>query len=212
MQLTIRDQEILLTLSSRIRMLSLEQIAHTWWDTSKDAVDAAKRRLRILEENQLLATYRLRSLPLDDISAPILAWSPGAPEPDLGAAAWKLQSRWQGDARSTQVYVATEQSSRIFGGRASGKLKNQFQATHDLGVAAMYLAVRKHRPELLDDWIGEDVYAPQRKGQKLPDAVIASSSRANPQLVLEFGGAYDKARLLAFHRDCQSRSLPYEVW
>lgn len=184
MRLTIRDQEILLTLSSRIRMLSLEQIAHTWWQTSKDAVDAARRRLRALEESQLLASYRVRSLPLLDISSPVLSWRPGEPEPDVGAVAWKLQSRWQGDARPTQVFVATEQSARIFGGRATGKIKNQFQATHDLGVAQMYLQIRKERPELLEDWIGEDVYASKRKGQKLPDAVIASFPNATCNRVL----------------------------
>ena len=31
-------------------------------------------------------------------------------------------------------------------------------------------------------------------------------------LVIEFGGAYDTARVKAFHQDCVSRNLPYQLW
>ena len=54
--------------------------------------------------------------------------------------------------------------------------------------------------------------APHRRGQKLPDAVIARGAELRPELVLEFGGAYDKARLVDFHADSEERKLPYEIW
>jgi hypothetical protein len=76
----------------------------------------------------------------------------------------------------------------------------------------MFLAVRRDRPALIKKWIGEDRLAPHRVGEKLPDAVVADSPEELPKLVLEFGGAYDKARLERFHLDCEERGLPYEVW
>ncbi|WP_437203401.1 hypothetical protein [Planctomicrobium sp. SH664] len=42
--------------------------------------------------------------------------------------------------------------------------------------------------------------------------MIALRADERPQLVLEFGGAYDKDRLIDFHTDNQQRGLPYEIW
>jgi hypothetical protein len=46
----------------------------------------------------------------------------------------------------------------------------------------------------------------------LPDAVLAETPAARPRLVLEFGGAYNTARVRDFHHDCAARRLPYEIW
>lgn len=211
-KLSERDKDIIGTLCACVRMLSLDQIAAEWWPNSKTATEQARRRLSLLINARLLCMGDVLAAKLPAMDHPVLAWAPGDPEPELGAAAWILQSRWVEEAKTTKVYLATREASKLFGGKANGKIKHQFQASHDLGVSAMYLRTRRDRPEITNYWIGEDVLAPHRYGQKLPDAVIASSPRETPELVLEFGGAYDKARLIEFHTDCQQRATPYEIW
>ena len=51
-----------------------------------------------------------------------------------------------------------------------------------------------------------------RRGEKLPDAVLAEFASSAPLRVLEFDGRYDVRRLQQFHDDCQERGLPYETW
>lgn len=76
----------------------------------------------------------------------------------------------------------------------------------------MYFALRRLRPNAEKLWIDEDRLAPHRRRQKLPDAILAPSPAAKPLLILEFGGRYDKRRLLAFHEDAAERGVPYEIW
>jgi hypothetical protein len=150
--------------------------------------------------------------PLPPMPEAVVRWSPGEPDPDAGAVAWQLQSRWTEGPRITGVYLATTQATRLFGGKACGYLKREYQATHDLGVSQMYLDLHRRSPELAAAWIGEDILAPYRRRQKLPDAVVATSPEAQPTVVLEFGGAYDKPRVQSFHEDCRDRGHAYELW
>lgn len=76
----------------------------------------------------------------------------------------------------------------------------------------MYLQFCRSRPADAKRWIGEDLLAASRRGEKLPDAVLASAPEARPELVLEFGGAYDARRIELFHEDCAEQQLPYELW
>jgi hypothetical protein len=92
-----------------------------------------------------------------------------------------------------------------------GELKHPTQATHDLGVAAVWLRLQEVAPEWATAWRGEDLFAHTRHGEKIPDAFIVD---ANEQVtwVIEFGGAYDRERLRAFHADCASRRVSYQIW
>jgi hypothetical protein len=74
----------------------------------------------------------------------------------------------------------------------------------------MYLLFLRDRPELASGWRSEDVLASTRRNQKLPDAIVMDGDR--PQLVVEFGGAYDPGRVEKVHADCATRRLPYELW
>ncbi len=59
-------------------------------------------------------------------------------------------------------------------------------------------------------WRGEDLMAHTRLGQKLPDAFIVDDQE-QVIWVIEFGGGYDAERVEAFHQDCVSRNLPYQL-
>jgi hypothetical protein len=204
--------EILRMLSLRGRLASLEQIAHTWWHGVAQPVGTCQDRLRRLENAGLLLRQRLLAIALAELVGPLIHWAPGRYVPDLGVLAWQLHQRWKTPVRPTTIFQATSRCARYFGGRRKGHIARPFQVSHDLGVTQMFLAVRLANPRFVTHWIDEDRLAPARRGQKLPDAVIATDITALPSLVLEFGGDYGKSRLQAFHDDCESRGLPYQIW
>lgn len=210
--LTSRDGELLDALSLRVRMLTLAQIARTWWSDSEYPQLAAHERLDRLVHAGWLYRTRGRAHCLAPFAAPHVVWSAGHWIPEFGPIAWRLRQRWSGPAVPVTIYLATARTARRFGGRRRDRIARPFQIAHDLGTAEMFLAVRRHRPELMHRWIDEDRLAPYRRGQKLPDAVIAARPGADIELVLEFGAGYSKRRLAAFHADNESRGLPYEIW
>jgi hypothetical protein len=207
-----RDEEILRTVSLKVRLLSFAQLAEMWWSLTETGKANARERLQRLVKASLLRRLRVQARPLPKLERPVLAWKPTEPEPDFGPAAWQLQKRWTVGPRQTTVYLATAKAANQFGGRLRGVLRRDFQATHDLGVSAMYLHLLQNDPAAAKEWIGEDVLSPLRRGEKLPDAVLARAPDCRPRQVLEFGGAYDVFRLRRFHDDCESRNLPYQVW
>ena len=166
MTLTVRDHEIIQSLAARIRLLSLKQIARHWWRQSQHAEDTARKRLATLVSQGLLTSATVLAAELPALDAPLCVWRPGQQPPDFGGLAWKLADRWVSEPRLCRAYLATAQAARRFGGRARGKIKNRYQATHDLGVAEVYLRLRTERAELAEHWVGEDVLAPHRRGQE----------------------------------------------
>jgi len=210
--LTPRDMEILDALSLRVRMLSLLQIARNWWSDAEHPQRVARERLDRLVCHGWLRRTRALVQQLSPFAVPQVVWSSGQWVPEFGPISWRLRQRWAGPASIVTVYLATSRAARRFAGRRRDHIARPFQMAHDLGTAEMLLALRRQRPELVRRWIDEDRLAPFRRGQKLPDAVIADSPSAPVELVLEFGAGYSKQRLAAFHRDNEARGLPYEIW
>jgi len=211
-QIQSRDQEILSALSRRVRLFSLGQIASFWWGEGEVALANTRRRLRKLVSQGLLHKLRVQAAPVPPMEEALLRWHPDEPEPDFGALSWRLQNRWREPPQNTTVYIATARASGIYGGRARGELKKELQATHDLGVSAMYLRLLRTDPTTADSWIGEDVLRAFRLGQTTPDAALTDSPGAAPKMFLEFGGTYDARRLRRFHEYCTKCATPYEIW
>lgn len=212
MTLTPRDDEILRTLALSVRIFSLAQVAQGWWMPTPAGEANARRRLAALFETGLLNSAHVHARPLPELSHPVLAWSPGHAEPDFDAVSWGLQSRWTKPPRRIAVYFATRRGANQYGGRLRGQIKHELQATHDLGVAQVYLELRAKNPEAALRWTGEDTLRSARKRQKIPDALLHPATPHAPPLVIEFGGAYDARRVRSFHDDCSQRRLPYELW
>ena len=154
---------------------------------------------------------RVLARPLLPLLEPAFRWKPGKDAPLFGELSWTLQKRWTEPAREVTVYLATRRAAAIFGGRADGKIKNPSQVTHDIHLRALYLKLVREAPTLAAGWIGEDILAPTREHQKLPDAIL-HDGEGRPRLVIEFGGSYPTERVRDFHEDCAARGLPYELW
>jgi len=84
-------------------------------------------------------------------------------------------------------------------------------------MAQVYLFYRVRHPELVPHWVFEEQIKSERRharhesgaAEKLPDAVVRSDSFTR---VVEFGGAYGKDKLAAFHGYCKEYAFSYEIW
>jgi hypothetical protein len=210
MTLTPRDESILEVLTLKVRLLSLSQTAAGWWKESSSPTERARKRMAELVGAGLIAREAVNARPLLSLDTPVVQWIPGKADPDYDAVSYRLQSRWTAAPRSTTVYIATRKAAYQFGG-AGGRLKHRLQATHDLHVSQVFIRFLHIAPRLAEAWAGEEIVAPTRREQKLPDAMIREPDGA-PTLVVEFGGAYDAKRVRKFHEDCRRRSLRYQLW
>ncbi len=206
--MTPRDKFLLAALVLKVRLFSLRQIAEQWWNGD---LANTRRRLKHLAGNELIQqiTVPVRTLP--PVETPVFAWQPEQTPPDPSAVSYRLQVRWKGRAvRPVTAVVATAKAAQLFGGNGGGELKQPTQATHDLGVAAVWLRLLETNPNLANAWQGEDQLAHTRVGEILPDAFIVDNGEITE--VIEFGGAYNAERVEEFHLDCASRDLPYQIW
>lgn len=208
--LTPADEELLPVLSLRSRVASTRQIARLW--NQAPISGPVILRLKRLRTMGLLGEARATAIELPELLGPLVSWSPGEWVPEFGAVAWILRKRWQCEPAPVVLYYATTRCAQLYGGRRSGFPSCAAHISHDLGVTEMFLAIKRDAPHLLKLWVDENRLAPYRRGQKLPDAVLADSPSSVPLRVLEFGGRYGKTRLRDFHDDCEERGLPYEIW
>lgn len=207
--LTDRDIQIVQALTEKVRLFSQRQIAEHWW---AGELPNARRRLRRLADQGLISRIDVQARPIPDVASPLHTWEAGQPGPDFGAIAYQCQSRFRRQAtRNLTAWIVTQRGAQLFGGMRRGELKHPTQATHDLGVAAVWLRLAAEAPSWAAAWRSEDLLAHTRVGQKLPDAFIVDASE---QIIcaVEFAGSYNAERIQAFHEDCLQRDLPYQIW
>ena len=209
LHLTSRDQAIVQALVQKVRLFSQRQIVDHWWNGEQAN---SRRRLKRLAGRNLLQRTFVMARPAPLFESPLITWRPGDAAPDFGKIAYRCQSRWHSrPPRQCGVWLATKSASHTFGGMARGQLKRPMQATHDLGVAAVWLRLQQIAPQWAAAWRGEDLFADTRRGQKLPDAFIVDAAE-QVIWVIEFAGSYDPEHICEFHQDCVSRNLPYQLW
>jgi len=211
-ELTSRDVEILQALTEHVRAFSLPQIARTWWAASKNSVENTGDRLKLLATDKLVELHRAPAHPEIELINPVIDWRPGDPDPDFGPSSYKLQARWNQHPVMTVCVSATRIAMNRFGGHG-GRPPREIERTHDIHMAAVYLLYRSRSPEIMSGWIFEERLKQERRREKferLPDVILRPEG--GPERVIEFGGAYSKAKLTLFHAYCNEKSLPYEVW
>lgn len=207
--MTERDEAILDTLTRRVRVLSVAQVASTWWSGSP-GIAAAKSRLRVLEGQGWLLLVGLLARPLPSLETPVVTWSPGDREPDFGAVSYRLRSRWNQPACRILAVVATDQAGSRHAGKG-GRVPRASEATHDLCLSAVYLRMLEMNPKRARRWISEAMLYERGEGRdsRLPDAAIVTRAGTT---AIEFGGAYAPAKVADFHGFCADRGWEYELW
>lgn len=214
MQLTARDEDILATLASKVRLISDQQVTRTWWcdPPSPAALKTAARRLARLVQAGHLVRLRRASRPELRLTAPLATWRPGGEPPAFATIATLGRERFQEPVRSTVFYIASDATARRIGG-ATVRRPRLGETTHDLHVTTVYLHFRSNHPGLAARWRAEWLTPPgRRRGRshpKTPDAVIERERRST---AIEFVGHYTPEKLAGFHRHCAERRLAYELW
>lgn len=206
-ELTQRDRALLDTLTRRVRLLSVEQVAAAFWGSSNRR-SGAERRLRQLAEAGLLVRTTILARPLIELEAPVVLWTANDPRPDFGPVSHRLRARWQHPPRATNVVYATTAAGAWMGGQG-GRAPRRSEATHDLHLAAVYLRLLREHPHRAAGWVSEGRLLAGGSDGKLPDAVI---ELRDERTAVEFGGAYSVRKLEAFHEHCESCGLNYEIW
>lgn len=208
LRLHSRDLLLLESLALRIRLIGQRQAAEAFWGGH---LANTRRRLQQLVQAEMLTRAVVNAQPLPELAAPIVRWQPGQPMPDSNRTAFQLRNRWRyRSLRPTVVYFPTASTIAHFGGRDRSQ-SLLTQVTHDLGVAAVWLRFAQDKNTASAVWVGEDILAPSRVGQKLPDAAFVDQ-HGEPTLLIEFGGSYGPSRVSDFHDDAAARGLPYQLW
>ena len=208
--MTTENGELLLDLlTHKTRVFSVAQIARSIWPELRGAAGVC-RQLRALEVRGLVICFRAEVHPELPLSAPVFSWFPGCRLPDFAVVSHRLRNRWTEKTVSTQCVIASTSAGRLHGGWG-GRFPRESEETHDLHLSAVYLRLHETNPEAAARWISEETIRLRRgsRSEKLPDALIDDPT--SPRIV-EFGGAYKKKKLEAFHGYCSELGLPYEVW
>lgn len=201
-------EEIMEVLTRRVRVMTLAQIAEEWFSGN---ATLARSSVATLKAEMLLDSRRVLARHLAELTDPIVAWQPGNTVPDFGNAAYRLKRRWSAAAVPTEIVAATAMARRRFGGYCGGRWPRVAEVSHDVGLASVYLRYRRMRGDQADGWTPEaQLYAEGRGATgRLPDAVIRRRS-GSAEFVVEFGGSYQKHKLLAFHHEMSG--ISYEIW
>ncbi|MBA5868075.1 MAG: hypothetical protein GDA67_15390 [Nitrospira sp. CR1.3] len=208
-QLTARDVIILDAITHRVKLLSLPQIARTWWKGSR-AIMQARKRIRQLALAGYLERLQLFTNQEVMLLAPLATWHSGMAVPDFSTIVRLTRTRWELPIRSTACVVATSVSAVRTGG--SYRIPRNSEATHDLHVAQVYLHKLRQAPRYAEKWSGEMELLTRDIApcDKVPDALIRQAGRCTAVEVV--GESYSVTKLMAFHEFCSRRSFTYELW
>lgn len=207
---TDRDSALLETLTHRVRVLSIQQVGRTWWADTRTPSANACSRLKDLEQRGLVTLFESAVHPELDLPVPLLAWAPGAPPPELGPLAYRLETRWTKPHLRTLLVTATKACAARLGGYG-GRRPRATEVSHDVGVATLYLQLAKHSEPRAQAWVSEAALASEGwgKGSPLPDAALRDGGG---ETLIEFAGSYPKDKLEGFHQFCAAAGFAYEVW
>ncbi len=162
-----------------------------------------------LSRQGLIERVDVRTLGMELPSRPL--WTSKAGPPPYSKIEYVVRSRFRDDVRTEAIYVASRQGAALLGGKSGKTTMKKTQVSHDLHVASVWLRKFLHKPSEARDWRGEDTYAVERKGEKLPDAMCFADGM--PYLVVESAGiSYTAERIEAFVNDCRTRKLEWELW
>lgn len=203
-----REEEIVRTLADKVRVLTLSQVARTWWTESRWGKSRAKSALSRLEERKLVRLRRALARPIDLDERPMVQWSIGDVIPDLETVATYLHRRAMTDASMQSIVIAASKAVALFGSGRAASIKLT-QLTHDLHVSEVYLRYRNG--ELVKRWLSEDRLTVDWPVRVRPDAVLADET-GQLSHVVEYGGDYPVDRLIELHEQLASIPLSYEIW
>lgn len=204
------ERQIVCSLAESVRAMTLEQIAATWWSSTRWGKSRAKVSLEALVSDGWIHFQRALVRKIHQPLGPLVAWEPGDAQPELEELARVLHRRAVStDAKFTTVAYAAKRAVLLFGSGPAPSVKLT-QLTHDLNVSEVYLRVFRSR----DDgtrWLSEDRLPSDWPMRERPDAVLVDESGKTLRAI-EYGGDYPVSRLQELHTAFANTNLGYELW
>lgn len=207
--MTDREQEIVRTLADLVRVMTLDQIARTWWTDTRWGRSRATASMKLLVSEGWAHMQPVLSRDIHSPTVPLVDWKPGDLRPDFREAARILHRRAMTDALPVRVVVASRRAVMLFGSGPVPPIKLT-QMTHDLNVSEVYL----HHRQLgfpTGRWLSEDRLPGDWPLRERPDALLRDEHGAIVRAV-EYGGDYPARRLTQLHDGLQSIGLAYDLW
>jgi hypothetical protein len=209
----LRNRVIVETVADKVPHLTVVDQVASFWPKTIAGRKNAMRQIVALERLNLL--HRVTILIRDELAmeAPVVEWRPGLPDPQYGAVAYRLQSRWRQPVRSVVAIVATRKARAYFGVTRERQFFPE-QCAHNHHLAVLYLRLLRTEPEVAARWCQEPKWrsAAVRRLEKLPDVGIYSEDGTRIERLIEHGGNYDRRRVERFHDFARASGLPYTLW
>jgi len=179
------DQAICEMLERHTPVLTVPQIARSWFSCTHEPLKVAGRFVRRLAKHGVVQIASEMLHPELDVSEPLLSWEPTMDEsPDLGRVAWRAKARF------------SEAPTRTVVARLAGKEPRRTTALiHDVMLAGVFLDYLRQDASVAERWRSERDFSPSelpRFGNRLPDAVLREE---NHEVLIDCIGSYDKRRL-----------------
>lgn len=203
------EEQILRSLANDVRVLSLKQVARTWWTNTRWGRSRAKAAMTELERNGWLQIHCSLARPISELHHPLITWQPMDDTPDFWRLSRVLQNRAMANASLTPFVFASSRTIVLFGLGRSPTIKLT-QMTHDLHVSEVYLRYRLNGLPS-SQWKSEDRLPQGWPLRERPDAVLVDENN-HPFRAVEYGGSYPPSRLAELHAGLSSVELDYEVW
>ncbi|MEM6484380.1 MAG: hypothetical protein AAF662_05285 [Pseudomonadota bacterium] len=200
--LTDRDEQILVALSSCIRVLSMDDLVRRFFGEGNAVERYGRARVGELADAGLLSIDELLARPIPDLSTPQIDWNPDIQvEPDFGKVSYRLKQRWTEPPRATEIVSSTKEASRMTGGANRGYSPRASEVTHDLCVGRLWCDHRELLKRTGIEWIGEGELRRERAdkifGGRIPDAILREPGKLEPHTVIDFCGSYSSEKLAA---------------
>lgn len=188
----------------KVRVLTVPQIARTFFQHTKVPTRSAREVLRIMASHGLVTLQTAMIHPEFDVSTPLHEYQPGDDPPDFGRVSWRAQSRFTEAPVRTGIVSA---GSRLIPTARRRALRTT-EILHDTILSAVFLNLVSANPSVYDRWNHEDARVGGIAcGSNIPDAVL---SQEGGLIVIECIGAYSADKIRAIHTAFEH--LPYRLY
>lgn len=190
-------------LTTKVRLLSLEQITGLCFLHAKAPRVIARKHLRRMEEKGLVKRMSVMTLKEFHLEKPLLDWRPGDGLPDFGHISWLAEKRLSTPLCSTLVVQATKTAQAKTLGPIGSRPTRSQEITHDLMVSNVLITLMNGSPGIAASWIPEDALFKELVWEHgdfseatIPDAIILDGS---DEIAIDVVGRYSPQKLAAIH-------------
>ncbi|MBD3334267.1 MAG: hypothetical protein GF355_02020 [Candidatus Eisenbacteria bacterium] len=222
LKLTDRDTDILEVLLECVPLLSIDQIARTWWKRRRRAQEAAHGRLRLLEREAFVDLCVVVASPPELLPEdPHVVWRPGDPCPDHWSLRQYAREYPGGPLVEIPCVVLSEGGARLLSPAPEIRPRVQTwdDGSYSLRLAELYLRLQARSPSVASTWRHRER---TRRSNELSVPVARVRSRGRFQTLDVFSpnldtpdpdpGLDEGTRLEWLHSHCLRFGIPYAWW